>query len=194
MNIWLIFIIAYSFLIFISFLPILRVIFFSSVKPVKDGFSFQDAINFSEDAKTRLEQNFIRINGTLGFWKREAEKYKRLHYYFLIWITIASVIVPVLSQTIDSNDIYSKTFLTLVSTHAAISMAFYRILKIENNYKIFRIGESEFYDLYRRIMDDPTIFGDDEETQLSKYFAEVEKIRQKMRNAEINNFPSIEKV
>lgn len=52
--------------------------------------------------------------------------------------------------------------------------------------------ESEFYDTYRRLLDSPDTFGADEESQLKKYFEEVELIRMFVRNAETDSLPMIE--
>ncbi|AEV34972.1 hypothetical protein PSE_0460 [Pseudovibrio sp. FO-BEG1] len=57
--------------------------------------------------------------------------------------------------------------------------------------KAFRLGESEFYDTYRRLMDRPDSFGETEENQITKYFIEVERIRKFIRNAETETMPSI---
>lgn len=82
--------------------------------------------------------------------------------------------------------------MTVISTHTALLIAFHRALKIENNFKAFRHGESEFYDLYRRLLDRPKSFGDSEEKQIETYFIEVENIRRAVRIAETDNLPMID--
>jgi hypothetical protein len=81
-----------------------------------------------------------------------------------------------------------------VSAYTAVLLAFHKALKVDANYKAFRQGESEFYDLYRRLMDRPLSFGLTEEEQLSNYFEAVESVRRLIRNAEIDNFPTLEQL
>ncbi|WP_143086471.1 hypothetical protein [Amycolatopsis saalfeldensis] len=69
-----------------------------------------------------------------------------------------------------------------------------RAFRVENNYKAFRHGESEFYDLYRRLLDRPMLFGGTEAVQLASYFEQVEVIRRSIRTSETDNFPSVEDV
>ncbi len=56
----------------------------------------------------------------------------------------------------------------------------------------FRHGESEFHDLYRRLLDRPATFGGTEAEQIETYFKEVEIVRRFVRNAETGNLPSLE--
>jgi hypothetical protein len=63
---------------------------------------------------------------------------------------------------------------------------------VEANYRAFRQGESEFYDLYWRFLDEPATFGKTEEVQLRRYFSETEAIRRYVRAAEIGNLPSLD--
>jgi hypothetical protein len=86
----------------------------------------------------------------------------------------------------------SKLFLTVASTHAAILLGLHKGLKVENSFKAFRHGESEFYDLYRRLLDTPDKFGQTAEKQIASYFEQAEQIRKYVRNAETDNFPSLE--
>jgi hypothetical protein len=83
-------------------------------------------------------------------------------------------------------------FLTVVSTHTALLLAFQKGLKVDDNFKAFRRGESEFYDLYRRLLDRPKTFGNSEEEQLDAYFADVESVRKCIRNAETDNLASVQ--
>ena len=70
--------------------------------------------------------------------------------------------------------------------------AFHRGLKIEENYRAFRHGESEFYDLFRRILDRPEALGKDSQHQLEAYIVETETIRRFVRNAETNNMATLD--
>lgn len=73
-------------------------------------------------------------------------------------------------------------------------ISFHKGLKVEQNYKAFRLGESEFYDLYRKLLDRPKTFGNSEDEQIGKYIEETAIIRRNIRNAEIDNLPNIEEI
>jgi hypothetical protein len=60
--------------------------------------------------------------------------------------------------------------------------------------KSFRLGESEFYDLYRRLLDQPKLFGENEDQQIERYFTEVEQVRRLVRSSETDSLPIIESV
>lgn len=189
-NIWIDFIIIYVFLAIITFIPTLRAIF-KRVKLNPGGDSFKVSLYFSQNQKSLLEQHYSRIQGTLGFWKNQAEKYKNFHYYCLFWTIPSSIIIPIIIQSMNDNNL-SKMLLTIISTHTAILIAFHRGFKVEDNSKAFRLGESEFYDTYRRILDRPSSFGKNPDEQIENYFKQVEEIRKFVRNAETDNFPKID--
>jgi len=67
-------------------------------------------------------------------------------------------------------------------------------MKISDGMKAFRHGESEFFDLYRRLLDRPRLFGNDEDEQIDNYFSEVERIRRLVRNTETENIPDVESI
>lgn len=182
----------YIVVVIVSFIPVLIAIF-NKVQLNPGGDSFADSPHFSEVAKKRLSSHYSRILGTLGFWKNQAEKYKRAHYYCMCWTIPISIIIPIVIQAADT-DSNSKLLVTIMSAHTAILFAFHRGFKVERNYKSFRHGESEFYDTYRRFLDRPYEFGDDETKQLDTYFKEVELIRKFVRNAETDNLATIEDV
>jgi hypothetical protein len=52
----------------------------------------------------------------------------------------------------------------------AILLALHKGSKVENNFRAFWNGESEFYDLYRRFLDTPQRFGATREEQLGGTF------------------------
>lgn len=190
MDEWSIAILVYTSLAAITLMPTLFAIF-KGVKPHPGGNSFNDSPHFSNDAKELLIQHYSRISGTLGFWKMKAEIFRRLHYYTLIWTIPASVLIPFLVQAIDTAPA-SRWLVTIISAHSAILLAFHKALKVDDNFRSWREGESNFYDLYRRMLDQPRDFGLTEDEQLKKYFKEVEKLRMFVRSAELNNTPSIE--
>jgi len=73
-------------------------------------------------------------------------------------------------------------------------LGFHRGLKVAENFKAFRHGESDFYDAYRRLLDRPETFGQDENSQIMKYFEETEKIRRFVRAAETGSIPMVEDI
>jgi hypothetical protein len=190
MNIWLVCILIYVALATLTFVPTLRAIF-RRVQLFDGGASFKDSTYFSEDAVAKLMQHESRIQGTLLFWKNEANKYKQFHYYTLIWTTFSSTLIPILAQAI-TEDFFSKLLITIISGHIALLLAFHRAFKVDKNFQAFRQGESEFYDLRRRLLDRPHTLGANEKKQLDTYFEQVEIIRKFVRNAETDNFPVLD--
>ena len=95
-------------------------------------------------------------------------------------------------HTNNSHENVIEWFVTLVSAHTAVLLAFHKAFKVDANFKTWRDGESQFYDLYRRMLDRPETFGDTEEKQLSTYFEAVENLRMFIRNSEIDNTPTVE--
>jgi hypothetical protein len=191
---WGIGIIAYSALALGTFVPVLRALL-APVRLHSGGPGFEESPDWGSDSRKRLEQNFDRIRGTLAFWKQRATVYGRLHYYSVVWSIAASVTLPVLAQALPADDATAKWLLTLVATHAAILITANRGLKVTQNYQTFRQGESDFYDLYRRLLDRPVSFrGQTEDERLADYFEQVEAIRRAVRNAEIDNLPGVVEV
>jgi hypothetical protein len=68
----------------ISAIPIFIAVF-RKIPLHPGGSSFEHSPNFSEDAKLRLTQHYSRMTGTLLFWKKQAETYRRMHYYTICW-------------------------------------------------------------------------------------------------------------
>lgn len=191
-NGWVVGIIVYSFFALIAFIPTLNAIF-KRIKLHPGGASFDDSPFFSNGGKKLLNQHYSRIQGTLIFWKNEAEKFKFFHFYCILWTIPISILIPIITQLIN-EDFYSKLFLTVISSHAALLIGFHQGLRIESNYRAFRNGESDFYDLYRRMLDEPKSFGDTEDKQIDEYIKEVAIVRRLVRKAETNNFPTLEDV
>jgi hypothetical protein len=189
-TIWSWLIAIYIGLAFVTLLPTLQALF-SGVKLNAGGASFRES-QFSEEAKVKLQQHFSRLQGTLAFWKREAARNSRFHYYCLCWTILSSSIMPFLTQAINPSDPASKWLLTIIAAHIALLLGFHRGLKVAEHFRAFRHGESEFYDTYRRLLDSPESFAADEASQLKKYFEEVELIRRFVRNAETDSLPMVE--
>jgi uncharacterized membrane protein YhaH (DUF805 family) len=181
---------AYILVALVSFIPVLTAIL-RKVKLNPGGDSFPKSPHFKEDNRILLQQHYTRIYGTLIFWKNKAEWHRRFHYYSICWTIPISILIPIITQYINT-EFDSKLFLTIISTHTALLIAFHRAFKVENNYKAFRHGESEFYDLYRRLLDRPKSFGATEDEQIENYFIEVEKIRRAVRLSETDNLPILE--
>lgn len=190
MNPWLIAIVGYLGLAAVTFVPVARALL-RKVELHDGGQGPDQSPLFTDDAKTRLQQNHSRLLGTLGFWKKQAELFKRFHFYALGWVIPSSVLVPFLAQAI-TEDPYSKWFLSEVAAFSAVLLSFQKWLKAEQNYKAFRLGESAYYDLRRQLLDRPRSFGETEDAQLESYFVQVEEIRRRVRDAEIDNFPGSE--
>ena len=155
------------------------------------GAGFDDSPHFSQEAKTALNQHYSRLQGTLGFWKNKVALYRRFHLYSVLWTIPSAVLIPIIVQSVSDGNA-SKFFLTIVSTQTALLLAFHKGLKIDENYKAFRHGESEFYDLYRKMLDTPSDLGTTEADQVETYFKEVETIRRYIRNAETDNLATLE--
>lgn len=190
MDAWQVAITTYIALLGISFFPVAKAIA-KKVELHPGGSGFNACPHFSHESKKLLNDHYTRINGTLGFWKNQAAMYKAFHHYCLIWTIPSAVVIPVLTPFIvDGNG--SKVAVTVISAVTAVLLAFHKGLKIEDNLKAYRHGESEFYDLVRRLLDMPKVFGDDEADQLERYFEEVERVRRFVRNAETDNLGTLD--
>ena len=192
MDYWLAGIVAYLILAAVTSAPIWSAAL-RGVALFPGGSSFEESTLLSEQARLRLTQHYSRIHGTLRFWKSQAELYKRLHYYCLVWTIPSSVMVPFLAQAM-TTDAASKWLVTVIAAYTAILLSIHRAFKVDANYKAFRQGESEFYDLYRRLLDRPTSFGRNEEEELEGYFEAVDQLRKSVRNAETDNMPTIDEL
>lgn len=190
LDTWMIFTICYVFMAIITFTPVLKAIL-NKVKLHPGGDGFEKNTHFDDHHKQRLVSHYSRITGTLGFWKNQALKFKRFHYYVLCWTIPSSVIIPVLVQSV-TDDNFSKLFITVVSSFTAILLAFHKGLKVEDNFKSYRHGESEFFDTYRRLLDRPYEFGVNNEEQITEYFKQVDAIRKYVRNAETDNLAALD--
>jgi hypothetical protein len=189
MNGWQVGLLLYIVFALLTLIPVLRV-FVAGTDLYPGGPSFVDSAAFSEGAKDRLDQNFARIRGTLVFWKNQVSRYRAFHTYSVVWITLSTVAVPFLAQAISNPS--SKWCVSIIGAYAALLLALSRAFKVEDNYRTFRQGESEVYDLVRRLLDDPLSFGSSEEEQLRRYFSQVASVRRSIRGAETDNFSSIE--
>lgn len=190
MDTWIICIMFYIVSLFVSFWPVVR----AAARKVElhpGGAGFDECPHFDEATKKLLNQHYSRIQGTLGYWKNQASLYKALHYYCLIWTIPSAVFIPVLTPFIKDGN-FSKVTVTLVSAMTAVLLSFHKGLKVEDNLKAYRHGESEFYDLVRRLLDRPQSLGKDQTAQIDTYFEEVSRIRRFVRNAETDNLGTLD--
>lgn len=183
MDWWVFFVIAYIAVAVISFTPVLLAIL-RKVKLEQSEAPFEDSSMFDADQKKRLTEHYERLRGTLFFWSNQVVKYRRLHHYIIIWTIPSSILIPILTQFVNGNN-GAKILLTVISLHTAILLGFHKGMKVEENFRAFRQGESAFYDIYRRLLDRPKAFGSSVEEQIDAYFREVERIRQSVRENEL---------
>ncbi|NOQ72686.1 MAG: hypothetical protein GQ574_11820 [Crocinitomix sp.] len=162
------------------------------VKLNPDGDGYDSSPFFDEKQKERLKQHYSRIDGTLSYWKNHAEKYRRFKNYSIVWGITISIVIPVISQEIGDGN--SNWFLTVISTHGALLIAFHKGFKVDQNYQAFRIAESEFFDLRRELLDNPTKFGATPEEQINDFILQVSRFRRAARLAEIDNAASINEI
>jgi hypothetical protein len=191
-DVWLLAIWAYLAAAIVTLVPALHALF-RGVQLNPGGASFQESTTFSPEAKKRLSEHYSRIAGTLAFWKNRAAVYGRFHYYCIVWTILSAWAVPLISAIAPQvENSPSKWLIVIISSHVALALSFHRGMKVSECMKAFRLGESEFYDLYRRLLDRPKKFGESEEQQLETYFSEVERIRRIVRLSETEAIPEIE--
>jgi hypothetical protein len=92
LSVWGWIIVFYFLAAFASLVPTLKAVF-ANVKLNPGGPSFDES-GFSDSGKERLNKHYQRMQGTLAFWKREAARYGRFHYYCLWWTIISSSLFP----------------------------------------------------------------------------------------------------
>lgn len=155
------------------------------------GPSFQNCPHFDDSQVQRLQQNYERIHGTLRFWKGKAVGYTRIHYYCVLFTIIASWAVPLITATVPDIS-QAKWLILTISSHIALGISLHRGLNVTENMQVFRHGESEFYDLNRRLLDTPDEFGNSQEEQLEFYFKSVADLRRFVRRQETESAPVVD--
>lgn len=111
----------------------------------------------------------------------------------IAWTILGGISLPFLAQAV-SSDPWSKWTLTIISAHVALIFVAQKGFKVEQNYKNYRLGESEYYDIRRRLLDQPGTFGDTEIEQIDAYFTLVESVRHNMRTREIDGIASFDEI
>ena len=102
MNLWLLATLGYLGAAAFTFVPVASALL-RRIQLHDGGDGPDESPLFSEDARIRLRQNHSRLLGTLEFWKKQAECYKRFHYCSLGWTIPSAVLVPVLTQAITQD-------------------------------------------------------------------------------------------
>ena len=192
MDLWSWAIVAYVLLATVTLIPAM-ITLVAGVELNPAGASFEQSEAFSEEGKRRLTDHHSRLQGTLKFWKKRATLFVRFHYYCVVWTILSAWAVPLIAAVAPQVEgSVSRWLLVVIASHVALALSFHRGMKILENMKAFRHGESEYYDLYRRLLDRPQLFGDNEDDQLDTYFSKVERIRKYVRNAETEGIPDVE--
>ena len=184
--------VVYGALAVVTLLPALLPFFFGQQLHAS-GPWVDAAPGFDEAQRKRLQDHYERLEGTLGFWKSRATGYRRFHYYCIYWTILSSWAVPLISAT-SAPIAESKWLLTVISSHVALALSFYRGLGAHDKMKLFRHGESEYYDLTRTLLDTPEEFGKNSEERLEVYFKKVSQVRQYVRHAETESLLSADEV
>jgi hypothetical protein len=73
-----------------------------------------------------------RIQGTLTFWKTQAIRYKAFHNYAVVWITVSTVAVPFIAQSVDSSNAWSKWCVSIIGAYAALLLALSRAFRTDD--------------------------------------------------------------
>ena len=97
--------------------------------------------------------------------------------------------MPILIQSI-AGIAEGKILLTVISAHSAVIVAMHKGFKVENNYRDYRICESNFYDEYRKLLEcDLSKVNQDD--VVNQYIEKINMIRKAGRAIEIDNMPNI---
>lgn len=190
-GLWSNMILIYLSIAMMTFIPIIKNMLFNDDILLSYDEKEISTTKFSEENKAKLIKYNLMMEGTLKFWKRQVRIYRSIHYYCVIWTTLLAVLMPILIQALPQE---GKMILTIISAHSAIMIAFHKGLKIEGNYKSYRLCESDFYDEYRKIVyngtDEKKI---EEQNQIvNNYIEKINSIRKIGRSIEIDNMPSIQ--
>jgi hypothetical protein len=79
-----------------------------------------------------------------------------------------------------------------ISSHIALALSLHRGLNVTENMQVYRHGESEYYDLNRKLLDTPKEFGSSPEEQLASYFRNVADLRRFVRRQETESAPAVD--
>jgi len=106
--------------------------------------------------------------------------------------SLSSVLMPVLAQVVHAGNGAGKLLLTIVAVHVAVVLGFHRATRVEERLRQLRQGELRFRDTYRRLLDAPWTFGSDEETQINRFFEEIDECVRQADAVETKAMPMVE--
>ncbi|MFN8528994.1 MAG: hypothetical protein U0670_10310 [Anaerolineae bacterium] len=167
---WILLTVLYGILITGSFLPTLRENLRmgetnEETKPDSRWFRWRSKPNRSvfrevfieESGLTAEEQKallskFREMRGTLVYWKKQVAQNKQFHLYVMLWTSVAALLIPIVTQAISDQTPSTKVFLTVISLHSGILLAFHRLLKPNQAFRAYREVESKYYDLLREYL------------------------------------------
>ncbi|GAA0598541.1 hypothetical protein GCM10010174_12580 [Kutzneria viridogrisea] len=150
---------------------------------------FADADLIGEELRTWAAAHYRRTVPVLRVWQRRAWLYGSAHFYAVGWTVLISLSLPFLIPYVsDGNG--SRLLVQSLSVFGAVVFGLHRTFKAEENYGKYRLHESSVYSLVRKLVDDPDQLGATDGERRRRYLAEIERIRERARNDEINNLPS----
>lgn len=150
---------------------------------------FADADLIGPELRDWAAAHYRRTVPVLRVWQRRAWLYGAAHFYAVGWTVLISLSLPFLIPYVtDGNG--SRLLVQALSVFGAVVFGLHRTFKAEENYGKYRLHESSVYTLVRKLVDDPDQLGASDAERRRRYLAEIERIRERARNDEINNLPS----
>ena len=150
---------------------------------------FADADLIGPELRDWAASHYRRTVPVLRVWQHRAWLYGAAHYYAVGWTVLISLSLPFLIPYVtDGNG--SRLLVQALSVFGAVVFGLHRTFKAEENYGKYRLHESSVYTLVRKLVDDPDQLGGTDAERRRRYLAEIERIRARARNDEINNLPS----
>lgn len=150
---------------------------------------FADADQIGPELRDWAAAHYRRTVPVLRVWQRRAWLYGAAHFYAVGWTVLISLSLPFLIPYVsDGNG--SRLLVQALSVFGAVVFGLHRTFKAEENYGKYRLHESSVYSLVRKLVDDPDQLGGTDPERRRRYLAEIERIRERARNDEIDNLPS----
>ncbi|MBV8931805.1 MAG: hypothetical protein JO285_04520 [Kutzneria sp.] len=150
---------------------------------------FEKAELIGDELRDWLTAHYARTVPVLRVWQRRAWLYGAAHFYAVGWTVLISLSLPFLIPYVSDSD-GSRVFVQSLSVFGAVVFGLHRTFKAEENYGKYRLHESSVYSLVRKLVDDPDQLGATDAERRRRYLVEIERIRERARNDEINNLPS----
>ena len=98
----------------------------------------------------------------------QVTQYRLFNSYVIIVQIITSIGIPLLSQ-LTSCSRTSSLLLTIVSTHAGISLALEKAIRSQEKYRSYRITESAALDVWRKMVHVPWTLHDSQALMMQKH-------------------------